>query len=222
MLTRRTATPSTLGAAVVVGGCLCALLASCGNGDGDGEDAVFSPANSAHSPASDSPAAPGAELSSPQPRTSSESGPLPGSQPLDVLPADGTRLDVVDVRAGTHGNFDRVVIELDGRGSPGWFVADDDSPTADGSGRPIDYDGETALVIDVRGLVLPGNGGADGPPVTNAANTLVNSVDVEGIFEGQQRIVVGLDEADLSFNVNLLDSPTRLVVDIMHPVSDPE
>lgn len=160
--------------------------------------------------------APGAELSPPSPRPSSETAPLAGAQPLDVLPEDDTSLDITEVRAGSHSTFDRVVIELEGQGSPGWYVSTTDDPVSDGSGAPVTYDGTTALVIDVRGLEGfsdqdddPGN-----TPVHNAAADVVRSVRAMGVFEGTQRVVIGLDDATPSFTVNLLDGPTRIVVDI--------
>lgn len=208
--TRRTGPPIASGVAALVCGCLCVSLTACSSGGAD-DDNEFNPVSASTSSPQFS--APGAELASPVPRSSSESGPLSGSQPLDVLPEEGTRMTVSEVRAASHGTFERVVIELDGEGSPGWFVTTDDAPTADGSGAPIDYDGETALVIDVRGLEM--SPGGDDTPVKKIGTELIESVEAKGVFEGMQRIVVGIDEDDPDFTLNILDSPTRIVVDIL-------
>lgn len=208
--TRRTrATAAT----VLAGGCLCASLSACG-GDRDNPGNSFNPVSaetSADAPAAAF-AAPGANLASPVPRPSTETGPLPGSQPFDVLPSEGTRMKISEVRAATHDGFDRIVVELDGDGSPGWYVSTDDRPTADGSGNPVSYDGDTALVIDVRGLVGDSDHSA---PVDNVARGVIGSVQSLGVFEGTQRIVVGLDVDDPTFTVSRLDDPTRVVVDVM-------
>lgn len=208
--TRRTGPPIASGVAALVCGCLCVSLTACSGGGAD-EDNEFNPVSASTS--SPQFAAPGAELASPAPRSSSEAGPLSGSQPLDVLPEGGTRMTVSEVRAASHGTFERVVIELEGEGSPGWFVTTEDTPTADGSGAPIDYEGDTALVIDVRGLEMPQGG--NGTPVRKISTDLIESVEAKGVFEGMQRIVVGIDGDDPDFTLNILDSPTRIVVDIL-------
>jgi hypothetical protein len=161
--------------------------------------------------------APGAELGSPAPRASSEAGPLVGSQPLDVVPEDGTRMAVTEVRTASHGGVDRIVVELDGTGAPGWHVSTDISPTAAGSGLPISYGGDTALLIDVRGVVSPTAAPSGPDRVHDTAGGVVRSVGVQGVFEGVQRIVVGLGDGAPTYRVSLLDSPTRIVVDVTRP-----
>lgn len=211
--TRRRA--ATVGA-TLVGGCLCVSLVACSGSDQPARDDEVTAVSAAtgtapHTAELD---APGAELSSPAPRASSESGPLTGSQPLDVLPEDDTEMAVSEVRAGSHGGFDRIVVELDGEGAPGWYVSTDKAPTADDSGLPVSYEGDTALVIDVRGVQMPTDATGDPTPVHNVAEGVVRSVDVQGVFEGMQRIVIGLADGNPSYKVTLLDSPTRIVVDV--------
>ena len=145
--------------------------------------------------------APGAELSRPAPRSSDESDPLTGAQPKDVLPSEGAELSIAEVRAGTHDDFDRIVVELDGSGSPGWKVTPDES--------------DGGLEITVRGL-KPSGSPEESPRVSNAANTEVTSVDVDGANNGSRRIMVGVKDASADYSVSLLSSPSRLVVDIIH------
>lgn len=211
--TRRRA--ATVGA-TLASGCLCVSLVGCASPDQSARDDKVTAVSAATgtAPHTAEPDVPGAELSSPVPRTSNESGPLTGSQPLDVLPEDDTEMTVSEVRAGSHGGFDRIVVELDGEGAPGWYVSTDKAPTADGSGLPISYEGDTALVIDVRGVQMPTDATGDPAPVHNAAEGVVHSVDVQGVFEGMQRIVIGLADDNPSYKVTLLDSPTRIVVDV--------
>lgn len=211
--TRRRA--ATVGA-TLVGGCLCVSLVACSGSDQPARDDEVTAVSAAtgtapHTAEFD---APGAELSSPVPRASNESGPLTGSQPLDVLPEDDTEMTVSEVRTGSYDSFDRIVIELDGDGAPGWYVSTDKAPTADGSGLPVSYEGDTALVIDVRGVQMPTAATGDPTPVHNVAEGVVRSVDVQGVFEGMQRITIGLADDNPSYKVALLDSPTRIVVDV--------
>lgn len=184
-----------------------------------GDVGEFSPLSAATSSSPEEPQvdAPGAELSPPAPRPSSETVPLPRAQPLDVLAEEDSQLTVTEVRSGSHATFDRVVVELAGDGSPGWYVSTTDRPVTDGSGRAVDYIGETALVIDVRGLTGHGNPDKESPatPIDDAATETVRSITPLGISEGVQRVVIGLDKADPTFNVNVLDGPTRIVVDIL-------
>lgn len=92
-------------AAVLVAG--TAVLSACSD-DGD------SPVPSTTHPASAATvSAPGAELGTPE----TEDGPLSGSQPVNVLPGDGTALVAAQIRVGAHSTYDRVVVEFDGTGS---------------------------------------------------------------------------------------------------------
>ncbi|MGO1703501.1 MAG: AMIN-like domain-containing (lipo)protein [Candidatus Corynebacterium faecigallinarum] len=199
--TRRTTTSSIV-ASVVAGGCLCAALVACGDaGDGEGGPELVSGRIGSEVQSTATGDAPGAELSRPAPRSSDESDPLTGTQPKDVLPSEGAELSITEVRAGTHDDFDRIVVELDGSGSPGWKVAPDES--------------DGGLEITVRGL-KPSGSPEESPRVSNAANTEVTSVDVGGANNGSRRIMVGVKDASADYSVSLLSSPSRLVVDIIH------
>ncbi|HIW91399.1 MAG TPA: hypothetical protein H9870_07045 [Candidatus Corynebacterium avicola] len=200
--TRRTTALRTL-ASVVAGGCICAALTACG-GDAEGEDGpelMSGRIDSDQRSSAAGAAAPGADLPDPEARPTGEAVPPENSQPKDVLPSDGAELSVTEVRAGTHDGFDRVVVELDGTGSPGWKVTEDES----GAG----------LEIEMRGLASSDSD--EKPRVNNAANTVVESVDVSDMDDGSRKIKVGLEDASADYTVSLLSKPTRLVVDIMHP-----
>lgn len=70
-----------------------------------------------------------------------------------LRPQAPSELTVTNVRIGQHEGFERVVFELDGGGTPGWFVDYADSPTQQGSGKTIDHSGETALNVNIDGVV---------------------------------------------------------------------
>ncbi|HIW95571.1 MAG TPA: hypothetical protein H9867_03675 [Candidatus Corynebacterium gallistercoris] len=153
--------------------------------------------------------------------TSNELQPMAGSQPLDVLPGTGSHFRVQEMRSGAHRDFDRVVIELVGEGQPGWLVRLTEEPVQSGSGFPIEYEGEQAMVVAVRGVEAPITPeGEVLPPVDHPAKDpdmkVVLSTTDEGWFEGEQRFILGLNKRNPEFKVNLLTGPTRLVVDIMH------
>lgn len=130
-------------------------------------------------------------------------------------PAGEWDLSIVDVRAGEHAGFDRVVIEFAGTGTPGWFASYTDEPRQQASGFPIEYRGGTAIDLMANGVALP-----TGPdttfPVgpTGAAGGAVTGVSHNGIFEGQAQFVIGLEGEPRPYTVTTLENPPRLVVDI--------
>lgn len=65
--------------------------------------------------------------------------------------APGTALVLVAVRSGEHEGFDRVVIEFEGAGRPGWFAQWTRSPKQQASGLPVGFEGAYALVVTVDG-----------------------------------------------------------------------
>ena len=82
-----------------------------------------------------------------------------------LRPQAPSELTVTDVRIGRHEGFERVVFELDGGGAPGWFVDYADTPTQQGSGKTIDHSGETALNVNIDGVVYHFEAGKDDPRI---------------------------------------------------------
>ncbi|MFD1945819.1 AMIN-like domain-containing (lipo)protein [Nocardioides aestuarii] len=140
----------------------------------------------------------------PEADTSEQSG------PWDLL--------LTDVRVGHHEGFDRVVLEFDGDGVPGWYVEYVDRAVSDGSGYRIRLPGESILQVGVSGTFWPGPGDPtyyDGPdrlPADPAG--ALTEVYVGGTFEGYTQVFVGLDGDPAPFEVFTLDDPARLVVDV--------
>lgn len=141
--------------------------------------------------------------------------PAPPSQgpPEDTQPAPGTQLDLTGVRAAAHDGYDRVVLDLSGTGMPGSSVRLTTDPTADGSGLPVEYTGAQALTVMLHGMTYNDvDTVVSGVPAGNVA-----SVKVMGTFEGDQLIVIGLTDPDITLDdisVSTLTGPTRLVVDV--------
>lgn len=149
----------------------------------------------------------------------------PAHQPADVnpkvqMPADSSqpaRLIVTEIRVGDYQGEDRVVFELDGQGTPGYSVDYVDQPVQQGSGFPVEVDGDSFLQVTIRDQVLPTQTDMTEVPVgTVSADeaTGVAGVAYTGQFEGQSQSVIGLEGTDRSFSTFLLQDPTRLVVDI--------
>lgn len=132
------------------------------------------------------------------------------SVPAELVP--------VEMRTGAHEGFDRVVIELKGTGTPGWFVGYTDQPAQQGSGNPVEIAGDSTLDVNIDGVVLPFELGLDTPqlaPITGQGEKVVQLKSV-GTFEGRAQFVVGIKGQKTPFSVELLDNPTRVVIDIHH------
>jgi hypothetical protein len=126
--------------------------------------------------------------------------------------------NIVDVRVGTHDGYDRVVFEFE-QGTPELTLDRAEPPfNADGSGLPIEVDGESFLGIVMRGgtkQTESGTSSYDGPTdIAPGFPTLVHLVE-GGDFERQSTWYLGLtDEACV--RLLLLDGPPRLVIDVEH------
>lgn len=121
-------------------------------------------------------------------------------------------------RVSSHDGYDRVVVDFEGTGSPGWLVRYVEEPVADDSGMEVDLTGDVVLRIDASGLSTPATEDFDVDQIasghydTSQADR-VQDVYASGIFEGWSGSLVGLDET-APFRVFTLTEPTRLVVDI--------
>lgn len=132
----------------------------------------------------------------------------------------GGDLAVTDVRVGSHDGFDRVTFELTGDATAGWFVGPEDEPTSQGSGEPVEVEGDAYLGVALRNLTLPpelpdGIEPWDGERLDapTGADTLQEVVD-DTIFEGIHLFFIGLDEP-VSYRIDRLEDPQRVVIDLV-------
>ncbi|MEB8326181.1 hypothetical protein NGF75_09295 [Dietzia kunjamensis] len=194
-----------------------ASLAMAGCGADTSTDA---PATSQTTTAGSSPAALAQALA---PEEAEAADPTAG--PTDSAPkreeagaaAGRAELVVSEIRMGNFQGKDRVVFELDGRGTPSYSVDYVDSPAQQGSGFPVEVPGDSFLQVTIGGQVLPTQTGMEEVPVGTVAGddaTGVAGVAFTGQFEGQAQSVIGLEGSDRAFSAFLLQNPTRLVVDI--------
>ncbi|SEO84370.1 AMIN-like domain-containing (lipo)protein [Trujillonella endophytica] len=203
------------------------LVACGGDDDGDGDDsgADATPSSSAAAPSptdadgddgtgDDGGSDGGDGTGSPQP-------PFPADTRPDTQDASGDALgNVTDIRIGRHEGYDRVVLEFEGTGTPGWDVRYTDQPARQGSGEPVDLAGEAALQVTVTGVGYPPDTGIveySGPPRLSAADTeVVTEVFFDGTFEGVTAVLAGT-RAEVPFRVYLLEAPARIVIEVADP-----
>lgn len=150
--------------------------------------------------------------------------PLAGEPSTEDVAADPQRgsLAVTEVRVGSHEGFDRLVLELDGEGSAGWYVgyAPDGQATAQGSGEPIDVAGDAVLEVAIRGVAYPGDLPEgiqpwDGQRLDGPEGGVIVEVVEDTLFEGLHTFPVGTT-GEQPFLVERFQDPQRVVIDIFH------
>lgn len=188
------------------------LLTACG-----GDDPTLTAGTAIPSPpaATTQPAAQPTE----EPPAAEPTSPPAGSTGLSTGEPEGGPLSVTEVRVARQDGYDRVVFELDGDagGAPGWRVEYVDDPRRDGSGEPVDVDGEAVLVVLVSGTGYPfDTGREEATSVTVPGDVeVVTDVELGAVFEGTYEAFVGLS-AERPFRVTRLADPARIVVDVEH------
>ncbi|WP_436405900.1 AMIN-like domain-containing (lipo)protein [Corynebacterium flavescens] len=138
------------------------------------------------------------------------------SEMKTLRPQAPSQLVVTDVRVGKHQGFERIVFEFTGDGEPGWFIDYSDTPTQQGSGKPVAYTGNTALNVNIDGVVYPFELNIDDPNIgtTHGAGGFVTEVVNTGTFEGRCQFIIGMKERH-AYSVQTLQNPTRLVIDVL-------
>ncbi|GIG30446.1 AMIN-like domain-containing (lipo)protein [Cellulomonas marina] len=233
MRTRRAPSLLALGAATALalaacasGGSTAGPSGSSGSGPADGTPtATASSAPPSSASPSTSPTA-GGDDDGVEPTAS----PLPADDPTDdqPFPADlapdlqeaggDARLGLTGIRVGLGEGYERVVLDLEGTGQPGWDAQyRTTGPAQEGSGDPVEVDGDAVLWVTVTGLAYPGDGVTDvtAAPRTDPEGTeVVEEVVYDGVFEGQAQVWIGLDE-QRPFRVFRLEDPARVVIDVV-------
>lgn len=134
-----------------------------------------------------------------------------------AFPGGGGDLLPVAVRVGDHAGFERVVLDFEGTGSPGWRVGYVDVAVGDPSGLEIDVDGDAILEVIATGVRYPEESEYDrvlGAGTVDAEETdEVEEIVVNSLFEGHFQAFIGLDE-QRPFRVFTLTGPSRLVIDV--------
>lgn len=131
-------------------------------------------------------------------------------------PAVGSQVVLTTMRTASHTGVDRVVLEFSGTGVPGWNVEYVDEAVSQGSGEPVDVEGRSVLAVRATGTAYPEPGAPAVPQrIPGDGDGIVTEVVNDSTFEGMTVVFVGLDAEERPFDVMVMQSPTRLVVDIV-------
>jgi hypothetical protein len=138
--------------------------------------------------------------------------------PRSVTRTPATAPEVTGIRVGHHANFDRIVIDLDGKAS-GYSVRYRKNVYKDPSGKLAHLLGPRTLQI----VLSPANGhdvNTGDPTLTTPTKVKwrldeVRETKVLGDFEAVFSVGVGLAHKS-PFRVRTLHNPTRIVVDVHH------
>jgi len=131
-------------------------------------------------------------------------------------PAEPAQLLVTNVRLGVHDSFERVVLDLEGSGDPGWFIDYTDKPMQQGSGALVQHDGRTVLNVNIDGTVYPHELNLEDPQLRTVSGQggFVSEVINAGTYEGRSQFFISLDEKR-PYSVQVLEKPKRIVIDIL-------
>jgi hypothetical protein len=212
------------------------VLAGCGRGEdptaapgtGATETATPEPTATAGEPADD----PAPDEQPAEPEDGSEAGDPSaddGFGTIDVtsddFPSGGGEVALlVDVRTGVHDGFDRIVLEFSGDDVPSYRVRYVDPPVReDGSGNEVEVAGSAFLEMHLApaaGVDMSGDGEEfeqtyTGPTRFSPGARVVRELVRTGDFEANLTWVAGIDR-EAGFDVSVLTSPLRLVVDVAH------
>ncbi|MET0728311.1 MAG: hypothetical protein ABWZ76_08450 [Acidimicrobiales bacterium] len=138
---------------------------------------------------------------------------------LPEIATAGSTGEVVNVRAGRHACFDRLVLDVEGH-LGGYFVQYVDVVRHDGSGDPVPLRGGARLQVTATAPAAPTDAIflSTGELVDVSRYRTFRQVAWAGTFEGNTTIGLGV-RARLPFRVFILRGPgdtSRLVVDVGH------
>ncbi len=184
------------------------LLAACSSPTASAEDSA--------SPGTDATAAPPA--ATPEPIPSEDLADFSCDLPFVEQATVPRTVNIMDVRVGTHDGYDRVVIEFTD-GTPEIALERATPPFAqDGSGEPMDVEGESFLRLIMRGgtkQMDDGSSSYDGSRDFDPGFPALVHLVEGGDFEAQSTWYLGLS-AESCVRVSLLEDAPRLVIDIQH------
>lgn len=200
-------------AAIIMAGCFGGPAASSSTAP---SATASTPASSV--PASSTPGATPSAAPSVEPLPSDELGALSCELPI-VDDATVARAQIVDVRAGSHADYDRVVFEF-ADGLPEFTLDRAEPPfTQDASGLPIDVEGTSFLRLVMRGgtkQTEDGTSSYDGPTNFDPGFAMLVDLVEGGDFEAQSTWYLGLNGPACVRVMRLVGeggSP-RLVIDV--------
>lgn len=190
---------------------VAALLTACGTGSEVTEPsaATASPESVAATTTQDAPAT--------ESTVSAVASPAAPVALNTFAPPEGApELTLQDVRVGSHETYDRVVFEFSGDGLPGYRIQYTDKALQQASGHELAVSGNDILEVLIEGTPmdrLPSNPDLISAGPYQLATGNVAGITNGGTFENQSQFFIGLDR-QRSFEATVLESPTRLVIDV--------
>ena len=220
-MSEKSLTPRALAVVITVA---ALTLAACNNSDNT-TSKLANTASTAQSPSSTAPPAP-EQPTSPIPSTPATTTPSNDAED-NTSPTTGQntnqnteegKLVPIGMIVGNYDDYDQVTINFAGTNTPEWTAEYTDSPTQQGSGRPIKYDGDHALNLYIKNVAMPFEVGRDDPNLSPVPGIgpAVSEVRSGGTFEGQAQFVIGLKDSKHPYKVHTEQNPTRLIIDIQH------
>jgi hypothetical protein len=124
---------------------------------------------------------------------------------------------VVDLRVGAHANFDRIVIDVDGK-LPGYDVRYVRRLSYAGSGEHVPLHGRKFIAIALtpaKAHNAQGHSVYTGPQLRQYHFDTLRGVALTGDFEGVVSFGLSLSHR-ADFRLTVLHAPNRIVVDLRH------
>ena len=124
---------------------------------------------------------------------------------------------VIDLRYATHPNFDRVVLEIDGR-IPAGTARYRKRFHYDGSGEKVPIKGRSGIAVSLNPAYAhddEGNNVYDGPKIARPRFETLKALAFTGDFEGYVSFGFALRHR-APYRVFRLHQPQRLVIDFQH------
>lgn len=207
------------------------LAVACGSADDDvptatattppEATATAAPSGTPDATATTAPASP-----SPEPTAPPAPSPTPlnngSNEPFAFAPDPDPATEaatLIDARTAAHDGFDRIVFEFEGVRPEGLVQYVEDAAHC-GTGDPVTgLDGDTILSIGfemTNGHTEAGEPTLDDHELDGPGNTIAEAR-MTCDFEAQVNWVIGVEGGERPFGVYLLESPSRVVIDIYAP-----
>lgn len=198
-----------------------ALLATgCGEGSPSSEPSLTEvPTTQATTPATEEPTTESTEPTEATEATTTDTAagaPFTANTAEDTSEGSGDPVSVVDVRFESEEDFDRVVLETAGGGTPGWRATYVDEAVEQGRGNEVGLAGEGILEVLVTNTSYPSETGEEeysGPERIQGGEVITETV-FEGVYEGQTQVFIGTT-SEQPFRVQARDDGT-IVVEVWH------
>lgn len=127
------------------------------------------------------------------------------------------QVQVLNIRVGEHGSYDRVVIDLDAPVN-GYRIEQVPTLTKDGSGQVVDLPGAVSIAVRLTDAVAHDSGGHStygGPETADYGMASLRGLAFLGDFEGTVSFGLGVAHPT-QIRVLTLSDPSRLVIDLAH------